>query len=220
MHHVNLRLSLWILLLLSAVFWFSFAYLAGIDLSKASKFFGLLPKVVTADLVVVALFAKWLWRWKLFRGWLVPFPDLNGTWLGEIRSDRVDEKTGKRLPAIPAMLTIRQTIFHVSCVMQTDEMRSDSYCEGFQIDKDRQVKRLAYSYVSAPRLSLQERSARHDGTAVFDVIESTEHKLKGRYWTERRTTGEMEFRLDSETIREELPHDFIPHPMTGERQDC
>ena len=219
MRNVNLRLSLWILLVLSGVVWFSFAYFAGVDLSKVSEFFGLLPKVVTVDLVAVTLFVKWVWRWKLFRGWLVPFPDLNGTWLGEIRSDWVDQNTGKRVPLIPAMLTIRQTFFHISCVMQTGEMRSDSYVEGFQINAERQVRQLAYSYGSRPRLSLQERSIPHDGTAVFEVIESDERKLRGRYWTERKTTGEMEFRFDSKTILEELPPDLTPHPMAGEEQD-
>jgi hypothetical protein len=214
MRNVNLRMSLWILLALSGAVWFSFAYYAGVDLSKVSEFFGLLPKVVTVDLMAVTAFVKWLWRCKWFRGWLVPFPDLNGTWLGEIRSDWIDAKTGNRIPPIPAMLTIRQTFFHISCVTQTAEMRSDSYVEGFQIDEERQIRQLAYSYQSRPRISLQERSTLHDGTTVFEIIECPKRKLRGRYWTERKTTGEMDFQFHSRNIFEELPSDFRPHPMT------
>jgi hypothetical protein len=219
MRNVNLRVSLWLIVALSGVAWFSFAYFGGVDLSKLPEFLGLLPKVVTVDLITIAVFVKWLWRCKWLRGWLVPFPDLNGTWLGEIRSDWVDERTGKKIPPIPAMLTVRQTFFHISCVMQTEEMRSDSYVEGFRIDDERQVRQLAYSYQSRPRLSVQQRSAPHDGTIVFEVIESGERKLRGRYWTERKTTGEIEFRFYSSAILEELPSGVGQHPMTRDTED-
>lgn len=220
MRNVNLRIFLWILLGLSAIAWFFLAHFAGVDLSKLPEFLGLLPKVITVDLIAVMVFVKWAWRWKWLRGWLVPFPNLNGTWLGEIRSDWIDERTGKKVPSIPAMLTIRQTFFHLSCVVQTAEMRSDSYVEGFQIDDERQVRQLAYSYQSRPRLSLQQRSTPHDGTAVFEVIESTDRKLRGRYWTERKTTGEMEFCFRSSDILEELSAELGGHPMSEKPEDC
>jgi len=214
MKNVNLKLSLWLLLGFSAVAWFCFGYLAGLDLSKVKDFFSILPRVVTVDVIVVSLFVKWGWRIKMLRGWLVPFPDLTGTWVGHIRSDWVDEKSGRRMDPIPAMLTVRQTFFHISCVMQTEEMRSDSYVEGFQIDHDRQIKQLAYSYISRTRLTVRERSAPHDGSVVFDVIEVPARKLRGRYWTERKTTGEMEFVYECQRILEELPSDFAPHPTS------
>ena len=106
------------------------------------------------------------------------------------------------------MLTVRQTFFYTSCVMQTKEMRSDSYGEKFQIDEERQIKQLIYSYVSRPKISLQEHSNIHYGTVLFEAIESPTMKLKGRYWTERKTIGEMEFVFNSKKILEELPEDF------------
>lgn len=208
MRNANLKVSLWILLVLSAIIWFLFAYFAGLDLSKISDFFGLIPKVITLDLIAITIFVKWLWRWKRFRGWLVPFPDLNGTWLGEIRSEWIDQEKSKKIPPIPAMLTVRQTFFYTSCVMQTKEMRSGSYGEEFQIDEERQIKQFIYSYVSRPKISLQERSNIHHGTVLFEVIESPKMKLKGGYWTDRKTIGEMEFIFHSKKILEELPEDF------------
>lgn len=208
MRNANLKVSLWILLVLSAIIWVLFAYFAGLDLSKISDFFGLIPKVVTLDLIAITIFVKWLWRWKRFRGWLVPFPDLNGTWLGEIRSEWIDQEKNKKTPPIPAMLTVRQTFFYTSCVMQTKEMRSGSYGEEFQIDEERQIKQFIYSYVSRPKISLQERSNIHHGTVLFEVIESPKMKLKGGYWTDRKTIGEMEFIFHSKKILEELPEDF------------
>jgi len=208
MRNANLKASLWILLVLSAIIWFLFAYFTGLDLSKISDFFGLIPEVITLDLIAITIFVKWLWRWEWFRGWLVPFPDLNGTWLGEIRSEWIDQEKCKKIPPIPAMLTVRQTFFSTSCVMQTKEMRSDSYGEEFQIDEERQIKQFIYSYVSRPKISLQERSNIHHGTVLFEVIGSPKMKLKGRYWTNRKTIGEMEFIFHSKKIFEELPENL------------
>jgi SMODS-associating 2TM, beta-strand rich effector domain len=214
MRNVNLKVLLWILLGVSGIAWFVIGYVTHADLSKLSEFFRPLPKVITVDVIAVAVFVRWVWRWRWLRGWLVSIPNLNGTWLGEIRSDWIDERTDRKVLPIPAMLTIRQTFFHISCVMQTAEMRSDSYVEGFRIDYDCQIRELAYSYQGKPRLPLQDRSTPHDGTAVFEVIETPARKLRGRYWTERKTTGEMDFRFYSNRALEELPEGIGPHPMS------
>jgi aminopeptidase-like protein len=103
--------------------------------------------------------------------------------------------------------------------MQTEEMRSDSYVEGFLIDGKRQVRQLVYSYQCNPSLSVQQRSTPHNGTVVFDIILVKGLKLRGRYWTERKTTGEMVFTFRSNGIEEELPAGFGRHPMVGEELD-
>lgn len=214
MRNVTLKNSLYLLVGISAVAWFLLAHLNGLDLSKLIDFFGLVPKVVSIDLLIVAVFVKWGWKLRLFRGWLVPFPDLNGSWVGHIYSDWKNPETGEKPPPIPVMLTVKQSFFHISCMMRTSEMESSSYSEGFLIDSDRQKKNVAYSYSSKPRLSLNERSVPHDGTAVFNIIESPERKLVGRYWTERLTRGEIVLKYHSEELLEELPKDLGEHPVT------
>ena len=191
MKNVTFKNSIYLLVGISSVAWFLLAYFRHLDLSKEKDFFGLVPKVVSIDLLIVALFVKWGWRLKIFRGWLVPFPNLNGTWIGFIYSDWKNPQTGEKPPPIPVMLTVNQSFSHVSCLMRTAEMESSSYSEGFLIDEDRQVKKVAYSYTSNPRISLSERSIPHDGTAVFQIIEKPKLKLIGRYWTERLTKGEI-----------------------------
>ncbi len=89
------------------------------------------------------------------------------------------------------MLTISHSLFHINCTMHTGEMKSISMAEGFNIDKDKQIKQLSYIYTSKPRIVLNERSSQHDGAIVFEIIESPEKKLNGRYWTERKTNGEI-----------------------------
>lgn len=214
MRNVTIKSSLYLLVGVSAVAWFLLAYFSGLDLSKAKDFFTLIPKVVSIDVLVVALFVKWGWKLKMFRGWLVPFPNLNGTWVGFIYSDWINPATGEKPPPIPVMLTVNQSFFHASCVMRTSEMESLSYSEGFLIDADRQVKQLAYSYTSKPRLSLNERSIPHDGTAVFQIIEKPKSKLHGRYWTERLTKGEINLEYHTNELLEELPDSLGDHPVT------
>lgn len=214
MRNITLKSSLYLLIGISASVWLSLAYFGGLDLSKVKDFFGLVPKVVTIDILIVGVFAKWGWKLKIFRGWLVPFPNLNGSWVGLIYSDWKNPNTGQKPSPIPVMLTVKQSLFHISCMMHTGEMESSSYSEDFLIDTERQIKNLAYSYTSRPRSSLSERSTPHDGTALFRVIEKPKHKLIGRYWTERLTKGEIVLEHHSKEQLEELPEDFEDHPVT------
>jgi hypothetical protein len=214
MRNLTIKSSIYLLVGISAIAWFSLAYFSDLDLAKVKDFFGLIPKVVSIDLLIMAIFVKWGWKLKVFRGWLVPFPNLNGTWVGFIYSDWKNPNTGEKPPPIPVMLTVNQSFFHVSCMMRTGEMESSSYAEGFIIDPDRQIKNIAYSYCSKPRLSLSDRSPPHDGTAVFTIIEKPKLKLIGRYWTERLTKGEIKLEYHSKEMLEELPDDFGNHPVT------
>ncbi|MGN7792277.1 hypothetical protein [Enterobacter sp. 22452] len=214
MRNITFKNSLYLLVGLSAAAWFSLAYVNGLDLSKLKDFLGLVPKVVSIDLFVVAVFAKWGWKLKIFRGWLVPFPDMNGSWVGLIYSDWINPMTGEKVSPIPVMLTVNQSFFHISCMMRTSEMESFSYSEGFIIDPERQVKNISYSYSSKPRLSLSERSVPHDGTVVFKIIENPNQKLVGRYWTERLTKGEIILQFHSKEQLEELPDNLHEHPVT------
>lgn len=214
MKNIQLKSSLYSIVILSAVAWVLLAWLSGVDLSTASAFLSLIPKVVTFDLILILAFTKWGWKWKMFRGWLVPFPNLNGSWTGNIYSSWINPETGQGVPPIPVMLTVNQTFFHINCKMKTGEMDSFSVSEGFNIDDERQLKQLAYIYTSKPRISLNERSLPHDGSMVFDIVEKPEKKLKGRYWTERKTTGEIILTHYSSSILEELPEELDDHPVT------
>ena len=39
---------------------------------------------ISATAIITVLFVSWAWRWRIFRGWLVPIPNLNGEWEGKI----------------------------------------------------------------------------------------------------------------------------------------
>jgi len=172
-----------------------------------------IPKVVTADLLLVGVFMKWGWRWKYFQGWLVPFPDLNGTWQGHIQTNWKDAQ-GKTPGPIPAMLTINQTFGRISCVMRTGEMESRSYVEGFCIDKERQIRQLCYSYNSKPKSILRDWSTPHDGSILFNIIGKHVYKLEGEYWTQRQTIGTITLTFLTKNLLDELPIDLPIQPLS------
>ena len=89
-------------------------------------FLRILPFCVSIDLLFIAAFSTYLWRWNIFQSWLVPFPNLNGTWQGYIQTTWVDPFTNERPAPIPTILTIKQSFFKISCVMRTAEMTSRS----------------------------------------------------------------------------------------------
>lgn len=213
MKNINTKNYLFGLVVISALSWIGLSWVNDVDLSSFLDFLKLIPTVVTIDSVIVFIFTRWLWKWNIFHNWLVPFPDLNGTWIGEIKSDWINETTGKTIDPVPVMLTIKQSFHRMSCVMQTIEMKSYSYIEGFTIDFERQIKQFSYSYTSKPKVLIEERSKVHDGTVIFDIIEKPNKKLVGRYWTERKTRGEINLCHISNKIEEDISEYVKDHPM-------
>lgn len=172
-------------------------------------------KAVPLVLLVAGFFVSTAWKWRIFAGWLVPFPNLNGTWQGHIQTTWVNPETGAVPPPIPVILSIKQSFTRISCVMRTAEMTSRSYLADFWLDGDEQVKMVGYSYHSKPLPTVAGRSQPHDGTIVFELVGEPTQKLKGTYWTARKTTGEVHLTFREKTRLEEFPLDLGRHPVSG-----
>ena len=99
--------------------------------------------------------------------------------------------------------------------MRTAEMTSRSYCADFGIDKDEQVRKLAYCYTSVPSVLVPDRSQPHDGAMLVEIIGEPVQKLRGNYWTTRKTTGEVTLTFRCRERLDDLPDDFGSHPMEG-----
>lgn len=217
MRNLKLKPFLIILLVFSGLVWFCIAKASGLNIQGFIDFMRPIPKVVTVDLFAITLFMKWIWRWKLLQGWLVPFPDLNGTWQGVIQTSWRNAE-GEIPGSIPTILTVKQTFGRLSCVMRTGEMESHSYIEGFCIEKEAQIRRFSYSYTSKPKSALRNRSTPHDGTILFNIIGNPVRKLEGEYWTQRQTTGTVTLTFRARQLLEELPADLPVHPMVPSEQ--
>ena len=181
------------------------------DLGSALK---LAYKTVPIIILIWAGFVSFAWRWRCFKDWLVPFPDLDGTWQGTIQTTWKDAE-GNAPGPIPVILTVKQSFGRVSCVMRTAEMSSWSYLADFWLDTDEQIRKLGYSYTSSPGLKVQDRSSAHDGTMVMEIIGDPVTKLKGIYWTTRKTTGDVVLTKRCKQRLDDFPDDLGPHPMDG-----
>jgi hypothetical protein len=119
----------------------------------------------------------------MYKGWLVQFPGLVGTWAGELQSTWENPKTGQEEPTIRAFLLIRQTFSSISCTMFTKEMVS--YSRAAQLLKDEQADSIAlsFNYTSTPKAAIRDRSAINDGAADLRVVRVPERMLECQYWT-------------------------------------
>jgi len=212
MKNLNLTPCMYILVPLSILVGLIFVQASGLKFDHLIDWMKIISIVVTADVIFIGVFIRWGWSREYSLKWLVNIPNLNGTWRGYIQTNWKDS-AGNTPGPIPTILTISQTLTHISCVMRTAEMESRSYAEGFVIKPDEQIRRLCYSYESKPSVKLRHRSSPHDGTIRLNITNGNDPKLKGEYWTERETTGSVTLSKLTDELLDELPSDFPPHPV-------
>ena len=200
----------WIQVITFAIIWVLLILISTHGLSINLEALKVLPEVVTIYTVLYLLFVKWGWRWTFLQSWLVPFPNLQGTWQGTLQSTWVHPDTGRTPPPIPFILVIKQTFSSISCVLYTEESSSYSSAALLSEEDDSGIKRLSYVYTNTPELTARGRSPIHDGAAILRIITNPERQLRGEYWTNRKTTGEMELTYRTKQLLEAFPHDLLP----------
>jgi hypothetical protein len=165
----------------------------GIWMSGDSLEFRWLRFYSVAVVVVLLALAAWdsfIWRWAVVQRFANVPRDIRGTWKGELKSFWKDE-TGAMLPVKPAYLVVRQSASWVSVVLMTNESRSVSSLAS--VSFDRTVSSLDYMYLNRPDTGLEERSRIHHGSASLDIVGLPVSRLRGRYWTNRDSRGELDF---------------------------
>ena len=218
--NIKIQASLWVLLGFSLAVSGVIYRIQGSPGLNFKTIFQILSTVVTIDLIFCWLFVSFLWKLRIFKKWLVSFPNLNGTWKGEIRTTWTDPETGERPGPIPAILTIKQSFLNISCVMRTAEMTSRSLTSDFVLDKENQLERLVYTYDSNPIETVRERSPQHCGTMDFEVVREDEKiKLKGGYWTGRKTTGTIKMDFWTKEQINSYPKEMGAHPVSEVREN-
>jgi hypothetical protein len=148
--------------------------------------------------VVFAGVAEIAWRplWRRFP--LLQrkmFPDLNGSWKGTLTSTWVDPTTGSSKPPIPTDIIIRQGLFTTSVSLRTQESASHSTRSFLEPFRDTGRFRIWYSYNNDPQAQFLHRSSPHEGVAFLECeFDANPDRLTGRYYTARRTTGDIDVR--------------------------
>lgn len=191
MKRINIRNGV----LVSALSVILLTFTISLVLSEEITYWTILIRFPTAILLyglALIIFARWLWKYPIFKKWLVLIPDLSGEWTGSLNATYRDPETGKKTSSRGVKATIKQDLFSISVVMRTEEMKSTSFVAAFDIDESQDRVRVCYSYTSRPKPENREKSPMHDGTALLDIMGSPPSRLNGEYWTTRKTTGTIE----------------------------
>lgn len=169
-----------------------------------------LPHVVTAYAILAVVFTKWAWRWPIFRRWLVPFPDLQGTWEGEVIRVSKDPQAGSG-SSIRCFLVVRQSFSAISCTLYTEESESHSTAATLSEAEEGGITRVSYLYLNRPRLSVRTGSEVHDGAAILSYAAAPVRTLSGEYFTSRLSRGEMHFTYRGQGLAEGfIPQNVVP----------
>ncbi len=211
MRNLNIKTFIYVLLIVSVLVGGIVLYITETKIAGIWDALKQVPQVVSIDVVLWFLFIKWAWKWKIFQNWLVPFPCLEGTWEGNIKSTYKDPKTGEVMGPIRTLLVIKQSFISVSCTMYTLEMKSQSYAAQFLIHPESNSKKITYTYTSTPKVGVRDRSNIHDGTVLLDIIEKPDRMLSGEYWTARKTTGEINLKFKCKELLQSFPDTYNEH---------
>ncbi len=182
------RLHLSAIILIAAAIWAAFLIANGVSVSAtwATPF----SSVVGVLFVILAVFDYWLWKWPIFRGWLVNRPNMSGTWKVTIKSDWLDPTTGNPKPPIEAYLVVRQTFSSINMRLLTEESAGDLLTGEIARSADGSFK-VGAIYRNEPKLSVRDRSPIHYGAFFLQVEGNPPSALTGHYWTDRNTKGAM-----------------------------
>jgi hypothetical protein len=145
---------------------------------------------VTLSAFAAFAFEKWFWKWRIFRGRLVPFPDISGQWNGEVRSTAIDPATGTPVPMIPVTATFNQSLSHLSMVVFTPESRSDSITAKIDCSQHGRIQ-ISALYLNVPLPQVAHNSPKHYGAVLLDIESLEGRRMSGPYWTDRKSTGEL-----------------------------
>lgn len=200
--HINIKAFLWVIVPLSILLWILLILISDIGVEPLWNAIKKIPTVITIDFGMWLIFSKLAWKWKIFQGWLIPFPVLEGTWSGLMKSTWTDPATSKTLQPIPFTLVIRQSFLTINCSIYTKESSSISYSADILVDRETKKRQLIYHYTNRPKASVRNRSEIHDGTALLDIMGAKPNEMKGEYWTSRKTTGDIEVKFTSKELQE------------------
>lgn len=161
----------------------------------------------TAVLAASLVFGLWdAWLWRLAPAQRLPIPGIprcvRGTWRGTLTSLWVNPATGQCPAPKTVYLVVRQTASLVSVKLLTDESTSSSSLASVDLVDGTAV--LTYLYLNRPDMRVEHRSRMHHGSTVLDISGRPVRRLKGRYWTDRDSKGELEFTERSNKLADDF----------------
>ncbi len=199
MKNLNKNYEVWFYIVPFVISWLLIIQFTGIVSILSFDTIKRIPDAVMYTGIFYILFSKYFWKLRMFHNWLVPYPNLQGTWTGVLKSTWVNPKTNKSVDPIPVKFCIRQDFENIHISMYTKESSSFSQAARFILESDDTIS-LSYTYSNKPQAIVRNRSEIHDGAAYLRIIESENSRLEGEYWTNRKTTGDISIKKTSDDL--------------------
>lgn len=146
---------------------------------------------LTCITFLFGVFFKLAWRSPRIARWMRR-PIVHGVWRGTLSSDY--KQTGKTPLEIPIVFVIRQTYLTISIESFTKFQEGESKLEALIQNGRTEATRL--SYVFELRRQYQGENKLTTGAGDLRLINDSKH-LKGHYWTNSPTFGELQLELIS-----------------------
>lgn len=142
-----------------------------------------LSPVVPVLLLALTAFDRIIWRFPLFR-YIPGFrPNLHGTWKVTLRP--------KNGAPVDAFMVVRQTYSSLSLRLMTAESTSELVAHQFITSPDGVLK-VGAVYRNEPDIAVRDRSPIHYGTILLALEENPPRRVRGSYWTDRTSVGDLE----------------------------
>lgn len=146
---------------------------------------------VWGAILLFGLFYKVAWRWEWLAKWMNR-PIVHGIWKGELRSDF--GLGDKSTLVIPIYFVVRQTYLTLSVQSFTERQDGESRLEALLKNSKTEATRLCY--VFELRKLYPGANSLTSGAGDLKLLGSG-RELKGTYWTNTPTHGELILKLVS-----------------------
>lgn len=199
------RLHITAFVVISALIWLIVLLFQGTPVSGAhARPFSI---VVSSLVGLGLLFERVLWRQPWLHGWFVKRPDLQGTWLVKVQSNYVRPATNEHVSPIVCYMGVKQTLSTLQMHLMTPESDSWFIADHVRPSPNGNGFQVIGVYTNEPNVHLRDKriSEMHQGAIILETHGPglRPAALTAKYWTDRKTTGTMEFsaRIDEVCTR-------------------
>lgn len=178
---------------LLGLFWFA-AFLIQwkcFNIAASSAAWRAFSPAVGGAMLLFGVFYKVAWRWERLAKWMNR-PIVHGIWKGELRSDFGFEDNPPLV--MPIYFVVRQTYLTLSVQSFTDKQDGESRLEALLKNSKTEATRLCYIFEL--RKLYPGANSLTSGAGDLRLLGSG-RELKGTYWTNTPTHGELILKLVS-----------------------
>ena len=189
------------LIVLSIALWVLGVLLTGADFTLSGNLLRPIGPVLFAVGIVLTIFDLWLWHCGILYPWFVDRPDLRGTWRATFVSSYVPPGGIEPIGQVDAMFVIRQTFSSLHVRMLTAESSSNTV--GATVSREPDGSHLILGvYENRPREEVSHGSSMHVGAMWLSGDGRLPDALRGFYWTNRATRGDLALRSRERKLRD------------------